>query len=209
MKVEKAQKLLSKLEEDDFVRSLVAQGDSKFLLLNVNEPIENFPSYTSDLEQKLTSIAISYLSIGCSFAENKHTQDSIFPLEKGATILENIYSSKDVTDKYNDYFMLVSSLAYYSAHQYSKSFVILKKVKFDSKINEIIGFMLKRQFSLLSKAITEILLNKDYSDESISENEEIDIANYKIYTVILSKSLALLLEFIFTGKVEYLKQTKE
>lgn len=209
MKIEKALTLFEKIESDRFIQSLIAQGESKALLINVNESLENFPNYTESLEERLISIALSYISIGCSLAEENQTELSLMPLEKGASILENIYSANQANKNFNEYFLLVSSLAYYAAHQYSKSFIVLKQIEFNSDLNKMVSYFLKRNFDLLSSSLNNVLLNQNFSDTEITNLEDEIIAESMIYTVILSKGFSLLLEFIYTGEQKYLIQCKE
>lgn len=209
MNTEKALVLLEKIETDSFIQSLIAQSESKFLLLNVKEPFENFPNYTENLEGRLTSIALSYLSIGCSLAEENQMNLAVLPLEKAASILENINGSTRMKNNFNEYFLLVSSLSYYAARQYSKSFITLRTTEFDSDLNKIVSYFLKRNFKSLSTLLNEVLLNRDFTDSEISKIEDHVIAESRIYTVILSKGISLLLEFIYTGNQGYLAQCKE
>lgn len=209
MNEKKATTILESLENDMFTQNLIAQSDSRYILFNVKEPIENFPKYTEDLDEKLTSTAISYLSIGCTYAENKNIQQATFPLEKGATILENIYSPEANRNDYSSYFILTSSLAFYAAHQYSKSFILLKDVQFDTVISELISNFLRRRYDSLDRLLSEIFLSDDYNEKTIATIDEEEIANNRIYVLILSKSLSSLLEFIFSGDNEWLDKTKE
>ncbi|EOP12918.1 DEAD/DEAH box helicase [Bacillus cereus] len=208
MNNEKATSLLERLENDSLIQNLIAQSDSRYILFNVQEPVGNFPNYTSGLDEKLTSSAMSYLSIGCTLAENGSKGQSIFPLEKGAAILENIYSPIANRNEYSSYFILTSSLAFYAANQYSKSFIIMKNTQFDTVIAELISNFLRRQYGELDKLLSEIFLSNDYGGTSIAESDE-EVANNKIYVLILSKSLSSLLEFIYSGSDEWLSKAKD
>ncbi|WP_010170133.1 DEAD/DEAH box helicase [Bacillus coahuilensis] len=209
MKIEKAEAVLERLESDKLIQNYFAQSDSRYILFNVQEPVANFPNYSPDLDEKLTGIAMSYLSIGCSFAENKSISQSIFPLEKGAAILENIYSPIANRNEFSTYFILTSSLAFYAANQYSKSFIILKNISVDTIIATLISQFLRRQYFELDKSLSEIFLSGEYSDKTISELDDEKLANNKVYVLILSKSLSSLLEFIFSGDELWLSKAKE
>lgn len=209
MNNETANQLLTKLEDDDLVQNLIAQGDSRYILFNVNESADNFPNYTYGLDEKLTKIALSYLSIGCSYAENQNLQEAIFPLEKGALILENVHSPLKNRSEISSYFILAGSLAFYAAHQYSKSYILLKNVDLDMIISDLIADFLKRDYHGLMKKINKVLLSEDYTNEKIAEIEDEDIANSRVYTLILSKALSSLLEFIYSGMDKWLRKTKE
>lgn len=168
MQIDKAKAMLEKLEADSLIQNFIAQSDSRFILFNVQEPIDNFPKYSQGLDEKLTSTAMSYLSVGCSCAEQGYIGESIFPLEKGATILENIYSPRANRNNYSSYFVLASSLAFYAANQYSKSYILLKHISVDTVIGEVISKFLRRQYTELDKSLSEILLSNDYVDKTIA-----------------------------------------
>jgi hypothetical protein len=138
MKNKKANELLQKLESDKFVQNLIAQGDSRYILFNVQEPVDNFPN----LDIKLTHIALSYLSVGCSLAENDDMENAIFPLEKGANILEHVHNPVENRNELGSYFVLASSLAYYASNQFSKSFILLKNVELNTVISKLYNFNL-------------------------------------------------------------------
>jgi hypothetical protein len=209
MKIEKAFSMLEHLERDDYTQNLIAQGDSRYILFNVNEEPISFPNYTAGLDAKLTGIALSYYSIGCTFAENGEIESAIYPLEKGAIILENVHSPLENRTAYSSYFVLTSSLAYYAAHQYSKSFIVLKNIEQETTITKLASLFLKRKYSVLSKSLGELFLSQEISDSIISKMDDDDIANSKIYTLILAKSLSALIEFIHSGNDEWLNKAKE
>lgn len=209
MRNEKALSMLEHMEKDTFTQNLIAQGDSRYILFNVNEEPENFPNYSAGLDAKLTNIALSYYSIGCTFAENDEIESALYPLEKGATILENVHSPLDNRTAYSSYFVLTSSLAYYASHHYSKSFIVLKNIEQETTITKLVSLFLKRKYSMLSKTLVELFLSQEISDNIISALEDDDLANSKIYTLILAKSLSSLLEFIYSGNEAWLNKAKE
>lgn len=209
MKNDKAALFLERLESNGMIQNLILQADSRYILYNVQEPQENFPNYTVGLDEKLISIAISYLSIGCTFAENENGEHAIYSLEKGATILGNLYSPIANRNEYSSYFILASSLAYYAANQYSKSFVILKTIQFDTVVAELISLFLRRKYNELDIYLSEVFLSNDYSDSTIADTNDEEIANNKIYILILSKTLSSLLEYIISGEEKWLAKAKE
>lgn len=209
MKNKKANELLQKLESDEFVQNLIAQGDSRYILFNVQEPVDNFPNFTANLDIKLTHIALSYLSVGCSLAENDNMENAIFPLEKGANILEHVHNPLENRNELGSYFVLASSLAYYASNQFSKSFILLKNVELNTVISKLIGFFLKRDYNQLARLISEISLSNNYNDHSITDIDNDADANTRIYTLILSKTISALLEFIYSGEDDWLEKSKE
>ncbi|WP_417900105.1 DEAD/DEAH box helicase [Bacillus haimaensis] len=209
MNNEQAFGLLQKIETDKYLQNLIAQGDSRFLLFNIKEKKENFPNYTDNLDEKLTQIAVSYLSVGCYYAENNDIENAIFPLEKGANILESVHRPIENRHNYSLYFILASSLAYYGAQQYSKSFTILKDIDFDTNISKLISCILKRKYSELHSTIINIILSDDYSDLNISVLKDDKDRDEKIYTYLIAKSLSMLLEYFYSGEKVWLSRSIE
>lgn len=208
MNQNKAELLYMQLESDRDIQNLIAQGDSRYLLFNVHEPVGNFPRYSSGLDRKLTSIALSYLSVGCSFAENNDLNNLVEPLEKGATILENVYSPTENKTEFSSYFVLASALAFYAANHYSKSFIVLKHNESVTLISKLISLFLKRDYNKLSIEITSILFSENNNGSNLVQFDE-DVANNIVYTYILAKGLSCLLEFIYSGNDMWLDRAKD
>jgi len=89
MKLENVKKLFLELEKNITLQNYIAQGNSRHILLNTNEPSDNFPNYSIGLNNKLNNIAFSYLSVGCALIENNNLKDFNIPdiIETGAKIL--------------------------------------------------------------------------------------------------------------------------
>ena len=206
---ESTTKLLVRLEHSAVIQNWISESDSRYILFKMNEPVKDFPDFTDGLDDKLTSVALSYLSIGCSFSENDNMEQSILPLEKGATVLENIYSTIENKNDYSSYYILISSLGFYAAHQYSRSFILLKNVDVDTVISRLISCFLKRKYDELGKLLSEIFLSDEYADKTISLINDEDIANNRIYVLFLSKAFSNLLEFIYSGEDNWIRKTRQ
>jgi len=96
MTIEKALQLFKKLEEDSFAQNLIAQASSKNILLEANEPFENFPDYTENLDEKINYIAFSYLSIACTLREQEFNSEiSNVAFEKSGDIIYQVHSPRN------------------------------------------------------------------------------------------------------------------
>ncbi|MFM5346393.1 DEAD/DEAH box helicase [Aeromonas veronii] len=217
MNVNKALKLFSEFESDGFIQNLIAQSNAKFILLEVNESEENFPNFTEGLDERITSIAFTYLSIGCALSEEiENDEIASAAFEKAADIIHYIHSP-DVIDYNNTNFLLVvSSLSYYLAAQYSKSFIVIKKVEATSPLISMVSSFLKKDLRRLLQDINSIHLNDEYSHESIEQLGEGPVKNSKYYSVILSKAFNFILEYVLSGNesylgtaIEYIEDVKE
>ncbi|MFD3003656.1 DEAD/DEAH box helicase [Pontibacter toksunensis] len=209
MSTEKATQVYQRIEQDELAQSLIAESNARHILYNVNEPNENFPPFTPGLDDRLSTIAFSYISIGCQFAENREYHLALEPLEKGANILRNIHAPLANRKDYSLYFVLTSSLAYYACGQYSKSFILLKTAAFESDTASLISLFLKKDFTKLVELVNRVLLT-DYiyeaSNPELGLESEID---KRIYTSLLAKSFNMLIEYIFTGNEEWLVESIE
>ncbi|USD36805.1 DEAD/DEAH box helicase [Ferrimonas sp. SCSIO 43195] len=202
----KAQELFDKLENDDFAQNLIAQSNAKNILLAVKEDETNFPNFTDGLTERINSIGFAYLSIGCAIAEKSKVDDiALKAFEKAGDIIHYIHSPNNELNKKSSFYLVVSSLSFYLASQYSKSFIAIKNVKSESPLITLISSFLRKDIQMLIHGISNIQLDDEYHEASEDELEQ----NSKHYAIILSKSLNLVLEYIFSGKEEYLYLGKE
>ncbi len=206
---------LNEINEDTFLQNFIAQGSSRYVLYNINEPQENFPKYAVNLNSKLNSIALEYLSLGCSLIENKelnnpdYIKKAVEAIEKGAEILEGVHVPKQNREAYSLYYILISALAYYSSYQYSKAFILFKKVELELEIGKLVSLFLKKDFKGLIKIINSIILNDTYSDDEIYKLESDDEVSSRIYIVLFARVFLMVLEFIYSGDKKRLDEAKQ
>lgn len=209
MNIERNVERLKRINGDETIQGLIAQADARYILFNTAENIENFPKYTIE-DDKLNILALQYLEVGCSFAENEKIELSREPLEKGASILEFINGSESNKTELSNYYCLVSALAYYASFQYSKSFILIKKIKTDTLISSLIGLFLERNFILLNREIEKIIVDINYTDDFITENftNDYDSGKGKIYEITIAKCLNGFVKYFQTGNESYLSNAK-
>lgn len=192
--IEKAISLYKIIEEDHTTKNFIAQANARYILFGVNESIDNFPRFRLNLNDGLDSIAYSYLSIGCYFAEYNQIDNSVEALKKAATIIEYNHLPLQNRSQLSPYHILIGALSYYASCQYSKAFILLKDIQSESKIANLLNRFLSKKYSDLSLMISEILINDEYtSDEYL-----------KIYDVLLAKSLSNLLSYLQYGETKNL-----
>ena len=95
MDIQTAIELYYKLEQESYAQNLFAKANSRYILLGVNEPKENYPpTLELNLNFGSDSLAFSYLCIGCCMFENNYTETENGKeirrqaLEKGAEFIE-------------------------------------------------------------------------------------------------------------------------
>lgn len=210
MTIEKALNLFEKLENDGAVQNLIAQANAKNVLLEVNELTENFPNFTENLDEKINSIAFSYLSVACTLKENQINNEIVSKaFEKAGDMIHYIHLPQNNRKLNSNYYLLISSLSLYISSQYSKSFIVIKKAEVNTTFTKLIGLFLRKDFDNLILEINSVLLNKKFEDTTISLLGDTLEENFRFYTVILSKSLNLVIEYIYSGDEKWLNLAKE
>lgn len=194
MNLDRAEKKLREIEGNLTVQNFIAQANSRYILFCVEESSKYFPKYTDGLDERCISIAFSYLEIGISLYYNDHKYESVFPLEKAATILEYIYTYEGCNLLNIEYGKIACSLAYYAASQYSKSFIILSKIDAGTEIAKLIKLFLSKDLSELQVFIDSLIIKKEF---------DVDGNQTEIITLIFTKCIFFMTKFIFEGAQEY------
>ncbi len=207
MNIEHAQSLYEKLERDSVIQNYIAQANARYILYNTNESKHNFPRYNIT-DEKLNTLALQYLNIGCSLFAEKKFSEAIKPLEKGAAILEYCHGSVNAESINRNIYCLISAMAYYVSFQYSKSFILISKIEGNTIISSIIALFLKRKFNDLQNRIYAIVTDESYSDDELSKDIDED-QSHKIYEIIIAKSLNNYLQFYYTGDKSLLQAAEE
>jgi len=203
MNIEQNIARFKRINGDSLIQNFIAQANARYILFNTSENKENFPPYTIE-DENLNILALYYLEIGCSFAENKDLENAREPMERGASILEYIHGSESNKNELSNFYCLISALAYYVSFQYSKSFILIKKTQSDTIIAKLISLFLQRSFNELNEEVEKLVIDKGYKDEFISENDDETDGSDKIYAITIAKSLYGFVKYFQTGNNEYL-----
>lgn len=195
-------KFFEKYEADTTIQNYIAQANSRFILYNANEPIENFPQYTEALDEKCLHIAFSYLNFGWCFFYEEHKDKAIYCIEKAAEILEHLYAYNECKKIYQEFYNLTCALAYYVASQYSKSFIVLKYYTYDAQLAKILKLFLIRNFADLEEVLKDIQFEDDSNIEK-TERESF------VYTKILARAIFQMLQYVFNGNSYALTEAKK
>lgn len=205
MNIEKINARLHQLENDETLQNLIAQADARYILFNTAEKRENFPAYTIK-DDNLNILAFHYLDIGCSFAEQERLDLGKYAIEKGSSILEFIHASASNKTDLSDYYCLIAALAYYVSLQYSKSYILISKIKTNTITANLVALFLERNFNELIRTIETIMVDESYSDEFIARYYELgnELANQKVYEITIAKCLNSFVKYFQTGDRDYL-----
>ncbi|WP_299116392.1 DEAD/DEAH box helicase [uncultured Winogradskyella sp.] len=205
MSIETILEEIDKLDEDKYLQDRIAQLNARYILFNTNESKENFPNY-SVKDNEMTLLAFQYLNWGCRLAEREQIDLAHNALEKGAQILEYIYGSANNEVDYRKYHVLISSLAYYASFQYSKSFILIKKVEHETTIAGLLSLYLKRNFSDLENTINSILIDDNYIN--FSNKKDVDQTPDRIYEIVIARALGKIISFLNFGDIILLDKAR-
>lgn len=89
--LEQARNVVAFLRESGRIQNLFAQSHAKYVLYEVNELPDNFPSFDSQLEDKITFTAYALLAAGCSMLEQQSILEGITVVETAASLLQNAH----------------------------------------------------------------------------------------------------------------------
>lgn len=195
-RIEKALSLYRRMEDDRTTKNFIAQANARYILLGVDENISKFPRFRTNLNEGLDSIAYSYLSVGCYFAEYERLDMSIEALNKAATIIEYNHLPQQNRTHVSPFHLLTGALAYYASCQYSKAFILLKKVQHEESIAKLLYYFLSKDYVKLSSQLSTIILNSEYASNNYA----------KVYDVLLSKALSRLLLYLQYGDNQQLEE---
>jgi replicative superfamily II helicase len=207
MNIEQNINRYKRINGDSLIQNFIAQANARYILFNTSENRANFPPYTIE-DGSLNILAFYYLEIGCSFAENKDLENAREPMERGASILEYVHGSEANKDELSNYYSLISAMSYYVCFQYSKSFILINKTQSDTLISKLITLFLQRKFIELKCEVEKLVINNEFNDDFIAENDEENDGADKIYLITIAKSLDGFIKYLQTGENEYLTVAK-
>lgn len=175
-------------------KNIESQANARYILYGVHEDKDNFPKFNIRLTEEIDYLAYLNLEVACSLFEIGKYSDAVKYFEKGATLLEyNHAASRE--NSYSDFNLMICGLAYYSAYQYSKSFIIISKVQYCTNFTKIISNFLTKRFDLLEENIKSSLL----------DNTKVEIYD-NIFEILLARAMSFVVCYFNYGKNEYLQQ---
>ncbi len=208
MRIEYIEKSYESLESDSTLQNLIAQANARYILYNTGEDKKNFPRYTIKDDQ-LNVLAFKYINIGCNYFDNKVFTKASHAIEKGASILEHVNGSPNIQTKYKNLYGLIAALGYYLSFQYSKSFILIKKLESDTIISSLVSHFLNRDFRQLLDLINQIIVDENYTDDYLSQQIDRDDSIIRIYEITIAKALNSYVKYYHTGDGKMLDSAKK
>ena len=200
---QKANELISTINNSGRIQNLFAQSHAKFVLYEVKESPDNFPAFDTKLEDKVTYSAYALLAASCSLLEKGSTGDAYLGIETAAAILQNAHKPHSINNPESSFHVLISAMAFYTSGHYSRAFVTLKQIESLTPVAGMIAAFIRKEPSSLIKRINMVLLNEreEFSDQA-------DLDDWVISTAI-ARALALLSEYLVDGNEEYVSRANE
>lgn len=194
--IELIERISQRLNMPD-AENIQAQANARFILYGVREDKSNFPRFNSRLTEKTHQQAFLCLEVACSFYDEGHFQEALVYFERAAELLEHNNATLDNEDYLANFNLMVGSLAFYCASQYSKSFILLKGRVYETPLGRLLYFFLSRQFIELEEQTKQILLS--------SEKKEYEA----VYEILLARVMELTINYYYYGQKQYLEQSYE
>ena len=192
--LQQAERISDQLEHYSVYEKLQAQANARYILFGVHEDESNFPLFEPMLTFRTENMAYLCLEVACTYYKNEKYDKSISYFDRGATLLEYNYANSQTEIQSRGFNLMISGLAYYCAHQYSKAFVIISKGKYGSCFTRMIYFFLTRHFSILEEEVKEVLLNENKEEEN----------NVTCFDVLLARAFSLVLGYFYFGDEQLL-----
>ncbi|MCQ3972401.1 MAG: DEAD/DEAH box helicase [Anaerolineae bacterium] len=201
--LERARNVIASFQESGRIQNLFAQSHAKYVLFEVNELPDNFPAFDSQLEDKITFTAYALLAAGCSMLEQQSILEGITGLEAAASLLQNAHEPFAVESRESSFHALVSAMAFYAAGQYSRAFVSIQQIEGTTETAGIIASFIRKDMTNLIQGLNRILLldRLDFEDQA-------DLDEWVI-TVAVARSIASVLEYVFTGTPNLLDEANQ
>lgn len=181
------------------IRNLVAQSKAKQVLREVNEIPEHFPNFELGLDDRVTFLAYGRLAAGCSLIEMGESAEGYEELHAAADILESAHKTEAENESGSALHCLIGAMTFYACGQYSRAFVLLRKLEGLTPASAIItAFLKKDRAQLISKLNAVLLALPPDFDE---QNEFNDWA----LSICVARAISLIAEHNICGQQELLE----
>lgn len=185
------------------IRNLFAQSSASYVLYEVGEDEGNFPQFDAALTDKVTMSAYALLAAGVSLAESEPSAESIAAMEEAATLLNNVHLPHARQASISSFHVLISSMAFYAAGQYSRAFVAMRRVEAQTDLARMIAlFVRKRPGELIQELNAYILADL----EELTDPWE--LCDHAVTTAI-ARALSYMLEYLASGESRFLEAADE
>ncbi len=183
------------------IKNLFAQSSASYVLSEVGEAEENFPNFDSALIDKVTMLAYSILSAGVSLAERELSSEAISAMEEAATLLNNMHASQADSKLSSSFHVLIASMAFHAAGQYSRAFICIRKAEAQTDLARIVASFIRKRPRDLIDAVNPYLL-ADLSELT----DPLSLCDHAV-TLSVSRALSQTMEYFATGNQQLLESS--
>lgn len=184
--------------EPPLMRNLFAQADARHVLYEVGESEDNFPAFDPALTDKVTAAAYSLLAAGVSLAETEEAAEGYHAIEEAAVLINGVHQPLAGAHITSSFHMLLASMAFYASGQYSRAFVSIRQLEWQTDLAGIVSsFVRKRTDELVARIAPYLLADlQEYDDYGNMCEHAVTTAS--------ARAMSLVVEFIATGDGRYL-----
>lgn len=198
-RIEYIAEIAKELNNNESFKNILAQAKARYILFSVGEDKVNFPAFTPKLTEKVDYLAYLHLEVGCTFHSDGKYDNAQQYFEIAANLIEYNHVPGANESEYSRFHILVGSLAYYCASQYSKSFILLSKFKYDTLLSKMVNSFLRKHFSDLDNVVKRVLV----------DGGEVDQKEFcGVYLILMARALSHLLNFLYYGNDQDLERAK-
>ena len=119
--------LLDALRSGAQDKNTYAQANAKHILMSVDTPTAEYPRFNLKLADQADAQIYLYLEIGVNLYDSER-EKAVLAFERGAQLIEYNHTDRVNQVSTSNYNLLVGAMGYYCAKQYSKSYILLKKM---------------------------------------------------------------------------------
>jgi len=170
--IESIQRILQILD-DNKIKNLGAQSDARRVLQEVGELSLNFPNYDPHLSEKNSYIAYLLIFNACDIVENSFENQisSAEIFERAGKLLADNYQFAQEAEDISDINLLISSMSFYCAKQFSQAYISVEHVKPNNSIVSMVKLFLRKDFNqLFTESIENFFVEQPY----LSELDQLD-----------------------------------
>ena len=170
--IESIQRILQILD-DNKIKNLGAQSDARRVLQEVGELSLNFPNYDPHLSEKNSYIAYLLIFNACDIVENSFENQisSAEIFERAGKLLADNYQFAQEAEDISNINLLISSMSFYCAKQFSQAYISVEHVKPNNSIVSMVKLFLRKDFNqLFTESIENFFVEQPY----LSELDQLD-----------------------------------
>ncbi|GHV47431.1 hypothetical protein FACS189499_04930 [Clostridia bacterium] len=179
--------------------NIAAQTDSRHILQEVGESVDNYPNYDAQLTDKAVNIAYVLVACGCSIVEQTQSGDTeaviaLSYLEKAGKIITDAFKNNEVEPDNREYNLLIAGMSLCAAKHYSRAFLALKGVSVNFGVGQLVAAFVKKDFTELRLRVTEMFFAAPPADGEILSTD-IYVIEHEV-----ARCFMLVSDYIYSGE---------